>query len=285
MNPAIWMSGSLLSFCLMAVGVRELSITVGTSQVLLFRSLIGLFVVTLIIVIAKNNRLFKTNRTPLHVIRNLFHFFGQYGWFVGISLLPLAEVFALEFTVPVWTVIISAFVLKEGITIRKTLAIALGVTGVVVIVKPGGDIFDVGTLIVLAAAVCYSISHVSTKSLSSSEHPLTVLFYMCLIQLPVAFLLTGTNWVYPAALEWFWLFIVGLTALTAHYCITQAMRLAEAGVVVTLDFLRLPLISLVGIFLYGESFDSTLFVGAALMLVANLANLYKPKSTSSQLES
>lgn len=278
MKAALWMSGTIFSFCLMAVAARELSAHLSTMQILAFRSLIGLLVVTLIILWSKKTYLFATVRLPLHIGRNLFHFGGQFGWFLGIGLLPLAEVFALEFTVPFWTVLIAALFLNEKITRRKIGAVALGLIGVLVILKPGKEILDLAALIVLAAAIGYAISHSMTKSLSKTEQPLTILFYMCFIQLWLGVALVGTDWVLPNPMEWLWLLAVGLTALTAHYCIANAMKAAEAGVVVTLDFLRLPLIAVFGVVLYEEPFEISLMMGAGLMLAGNLLNLYKPKS-------
>ena len=276
MGVILWMMGALLSFCLMAVGARELSGDIATFQVLFFRSVIGLVVVSLIICRCKQFGLFATKRKNLHIGRNIFHFAGQYGWFVGIGLLPLAQVFALEFTVPIWTVIIAAIFLKEALTLRKLFAVLFGVLGVYVILNPGSELLDVASIIVLASAVCFSISHVSTKSLSNTEDALTVLFYMCLIQLPIGLVFSMASWVAPNLIQWLWIGIVGLMALTAHYCITRAMKISDAGIVVTLDFLRLPLITVIGILLYHEAYNASLVLGGMLMLLGNLVNIYQP---------
>ncbi|MCW8908883.1 MAG: DMT family transporter [Sedimenticola sp.] len=277
MGVVLWMTGTLLSFCLMAVGARELSGDIDTFQTLFFRSLIGLLVVSAVILWSGTPAHFATRRGLLHTGRNIFHFGGQYGWFTGIALLPLAEVFALEFTVPIWTLLFAALFLKEGLTLRKGVAILFGIAGVLVIVQPGTEIFDIASLIVIGAAICYAVSHVSTKALSSTESPLTVLFYMCLVQLPIGLLLSLAHWRMPDLVQWFWLVVVGVTALSAHYCITRAMQLSEAGIVVTLDFLRLPLIGVVGILFYHEAFDLALILGAALMLVGNLINVQQQR--------
>lgn len=277
MNVVIWMMGGLVSLSLMAVGARELAGQLTTFQILFFRSVISLFVISLIIYQSKQLHLFSSERIKLHIIRNVFHFVGQYGWFLGLGLLPLAHVFALEFTVPLWTLIIAALFLKEGINTRKVFAVLFGIGGVYIILRPGIEIVDSVSLIVLIAAVGYSASHVTTKSLSNTDDSLTVLFYMCLIQLPIGFLFTINDWILPNTYQCLWLTIIGITALTAHYCITNAMRLAEAGIVVTLDFLRLPLIALVGVAFYKEAFDLAVIVGASLMLFGNLINLSASK--------
>lgn len=278
MNVTLWMMGALVSLSLMAVGARELAGEISTSHILFFRSVIGLVIITLIILRSQKQQLFSTKRIKLHIVRNFFHFIGQYGWFLGLGVLPLAHVFALEFTVPIWTLIIAGIFLKEGITIRKVIAVLCGLSGVYVILNPGVEIVEYASLIVLVAAIGYSISHVTTKSLSGTEDTLTVLFYMCLIQLPIAFLLTINDWVLPNITQWFWLSIIGLSALTGHYCITNAMKLAEAGIVVTLDFLRLPLIAIVGVIFYNESFEVAVLLGASFMLLGNMINITKQKA-------
>lgn len=276
MHTVIWMSGTLLSFSLMAIGAREISQDIATPQTLFFRSVIGLVCVSMILLLSREREQIQTNKLGLHTLRNIFHFAGQYGWFLGIGLLPLAEVFALEFTVPIWTLIVAALALGEKITVHKLAAIALGTLGVLVILQPGFAIIDTASLIVLASAVCYAVSHTATKSLSSSDSAMCILFFMCLMQLPIGLVLSLSSWVWPAGVQWLWLLIIGLTALSAHYCMVRAMRHAEASTVVSLDFLRLPLIALVGIVLYSEQFEFSLLIGGLLMLIGNIVSLKQP---------
>ncbi len=278
-NKAVaWMLGALLSFCLMAVAARELSASLNTFQVLFFRSATGLLVVLLILSFTRRWTEVKTERRFLHISRNVIHLAGQYGWFLAIALLPLAEVFALEFTVPLWTALLAFLLLKEKLTVRKISAIALGFAGVVVIVQPGFESLNHGTMIMLAAAVGYSLAHVATKSLSQTESPLSIIFYMSLIQLPIAGALAASDWLWPQDSQWGWLGIIGVTSLSAHYCISSAMKHADASVVVTMDFLRLPAIAVVGTVAYGEKIEVALIIGALLMLAGNLINTFKPRN-------
>jgi len=269
-----------MSFCLMAVGVRELGGQIDTFQVLFFRSAIGFLVITFVIVGTRNTKLFYSRRISLHGMRNIFHFAGQYGWFVGIGLLPLAEVFAIEFTVPLWTALIAGIFLNEKFTVKKSISIALGILGVIVIVEPSIAIVEYGSLIVLGAAICYAISHTSTKALSSTESPLTILFFMCLVQLPIGFFFSLSNWKNPTDTQWFWIVSIGISALSAHYCMTKAMQYAEVTTVVTMDFFRLPLISVIGIVFYSEGFEITLIIGGIFMLLGNLLNTNVPRNRS-----
>lgn len=269
----LWMTGTIFSFTLMAVAGRELSGDINTFVILFFRSLLGLVVITLLIVTLKKTAYLKTSQIKTHLLRNSFHFLGQYGWFVGLGLLPLAQVFAIEFTVPFWTAIIAAVFLKDHLNSTKVFSIIIAFIGVLLIVQPSLDHFDSASLIVLAAAVCYSFAHTGTKILSKHNHTLTILFYMCLIQLPIAGVLMIPYWEMPNATQWGWILIVAVTALSAHFCMTQAMLTSTVTTVVTLDFVRLPVVGLVAFLLYQEPFGLLPIIGTAVIFLAMILNI------------
>jgi len=270
MKAVAWMAGALVFFSLIGVGARELTGEIPVFETLFFRSLTGILLVLSVVAARGKFTQLHTRRLRLHFTRNLFHFAGQYTWFLAIGLLPLAEVFALEFTVPVWTLIIAAVVLKEAVTGRKLISIALGLSGVLVIVRPGIDVVDPASLLALGAALCYAICHSATKVMALSESPFAVLFYMCLIQIPLGFFLALPRWVWPEGQQWGWLLLLGFSAMAGHYCMASAMAHAEVTKVVTFDFLRLPLIAVVGVIFYAEPFDLFILLGGGLMLLGNL---------------
>ena len=271
-RAALWMSGALLSFMAMAVAGRELSRELGTFQILFVRSFVGLAVVAVLIHRTGWIQL-RTTAFRAHLLRNITHFGGQYGWFYGIALIPLAEVFAIEFTVPIWTAVLATIVLGERMKALRAIAVAIGFCGVLVILRPGIAIVSPGALAVFAAALGYATSHVLTKRLSRTDTPLAILFYMTAIQLPLGLVPALPKWVWPSAALWPWVVVVAVTALSAHYCLARAFRLADATVVVPMDFLRLPLIAVVGFFAYGETLEVWVLVGAIIVFVGAWLNL------------
>lgn len=280
MQAVIWMLGSLASFSVLAIAVRELSGDVSIPQILFFRSFIGLACLSFLIFVVlgkhkgkKPTDYIMTQRLGAHTARSFVHFLGQCGWFLGIALLPLAEVFALEFTMPLWAMIFSLVFLGESLNLSKACAIVLGMIGVVVIVEPNYSFNSIASFIVLGAAICYAIAHGYTKMLSTTDDALTILFYSCLLQMPFALSLSLAHWAWPTWTQAGYLVIVGLSALLAHYCVSKAMIYGTLSQVITLDFLRLPLIGALGVLLYQESFSSNLVLGAVLMLLANLCIL------------
>jgi drug/metabolite transporter (DMT)-like permease len=200
-RAALWMSGALVSFSAMAIAGRQLSAELTTFQVLFFRSLGGLAVLAAFLQRSGWAQV-RTQVFGTHVLRNVAHFGGQYAWFYGIALIPLAEVFAIEFTVPIWTAILATIFLGERMTGLRALAVALGFAGILVILRPGVEAISVPALVVLGGALCFAISHIFMKRLSGSETPIAIPFYMTVIQLPIALLPALPQWAWPSAGLW-----------------------------------------------------------------------------------
>ncbi len=271
-RAAFWMFGAIFSFMAMAVAGRELSAELTTFQILFFRGLVGFAVVVFVLRRAGWWQL-RTRVFGTHLIRNLAHYGGQYGWFYGIALLPLAEVFAIEFTMPIWTAVFATILLGERVNAKRALGIAIGFAGVLVMLRPGIAAVSLAAFAVLGAALAYGFAHTLTKRLSGTDTPLAILFYTTAIQLPLAFFPALYDWTWPSAASWPWVLVVGLTALTAHYTLTRALMLEDAAVVMPMDFLRLPLIAVVGLILYGEPIQFWVFVGAVIVFAGSWLNL------------
>ncbi len=272
LRAVAWMGGTLVSFVLMAVAGRELSATFDTFEILAYRSMVGLVVVTALLA-PSGFAAVRTSQFGLHLVRNSVHFVGQFGWFYGIALIPLAEVVAIEFTVPIWAALLAVIMLGERMTAAKVAALILGTAGMLLILRPGMRVVDPAALVVLVGALGFSMSHVLTKRLTRRDAPLAILFYMTVLQLPMGLLPALDDLTLPSLVHGPWLVMVGITALSAHYCMARAFALADATVVVPMDFLRLPLIAVVGYLFYREGLDPLLFAGALLMLGGNYVNV------------
>src|SRR5262245_59966693 len=145
----LWMSGAVLSFSTMDIAVRQLLTHVGIFEVLFFRTFFALLVVVGFAVSRGWVAKFRTQRIGIHLLRNLTHFGGQYCWVFAISVLPLATVFAIEFTMPVWVALLAYFFLGERITGPRLVMLVLGLAGVMVILKPGAGVIQPAALIMV----------------------------------------------------------------------------------------------------------------------------------------
>jgi len=264
LRGALWMCGALLSFSLMAIAARELLRSMGSFEILFLRSLVS-FVLMLAVLPRFGLGALRTQLFGLHVLRNVLHFGGQYAWVYAIAMLPLATVFAIEFTMPVWTALLAMLILGERLNRGRAVMLALGVVGVLIILRPGFAVVQPAALAMLAGAFAYASVNISTKRLVKNDSAFAILFYMSAIQLPLGLFPALPQWVAPGAADLPWILAIGAAGLVAHYCITRALHIADAMLVVPIDFLRLPLIAVVGMLMYGEPLEAQILLGAAVI--------------------
>jgi drug/metabolite transporter (DMT)-like permease len=271
----LWMTGALLSFSAMAVSIRALSGSLRIMEILAIRNGCGLAI--LLALGAFNPALMRAltaRRLMLHAMRNTIHFGAQFLWAMGLTLLPLATVFALEFTMPAYTALLAVMFLGERMTPSRVGVVVLGFLGVLVILRPGLESFRPAAFLVLTAALGYAVAMTQTKALTRTETTFAILLWMNIIQLPLAlfgsdprsYLALGTADLLPVG-------AVALSGLASHFCLAQAFRSGDATLVVPLDFMRIPLIAVVGWWLYGEALDAYVFSGAGLIIAGVLWNL------------
>ncbi|MDH4324948.1 MAG: DMT family transporter [Betaproteobacteria bacterium] len=276
LRGVLWMGGAVLSFSTMAIAARELLAHMGAFQVLFLRSVVMLAIVLVILAQAKD-AVTSTRRLPLHVFRNVIHLGGQYCWVFAIGVLPLATVFAIEFTMPVWTAVLAFIFLGERLTRPRVVMLVLGVAGVVIILRPGFGFFHLGALVALGASFLYAGNMIATKKLSGTDSPLAVLFWMSVVQTPLSLAAAIPGWVAPPASQLPWMILIGVGSYTAHYSMTRAFKLADATVAVPIDFVRLPLIAVVGALFYNEAFDPLIIVGAAVIFAGTYYSLSRER--------
>jgi drug/metabolite transporter (DMT)-like permease len=275
---ASWMSGWLALMLVMAVAGREATRELNVFQLMEMRSVLSFFLLYPLIHLNGGIAIVKTKRLMQHIGRNLVHYGAQLGWFFALTLIPIGQVVAIEFTMPIWTAILAASFLGERMTVWKIAAIMLGLIGVLIIVRPATGAVNPGQLIALAAAVGFGISVAMVKSLTRTEKTLAIIFWMLVVQSVAGFVPTLVAWTWPSAYTWGWIVVIAICGTFSHFCMVRALSYADATIVIPMDFLRVPLTATAGWLIYGERLDMLTVLGAALILTGNLLNL-KPTST------
>jgi drug/metabolite transporter (DMT)-like permease len=267
------MAGWLACIVVMTVAGREATSRISVFQVMELRSLMGILLLYPLVRRAGGLRAMKTPHLKRHVLRNIVHFGAQCCWFLALTLIPLAQVISIEFTMPIWTAILAVAFLGERMGVWKTTAVVLGLVGVVIIVRPFGGEVSSGQLIALTAAVGYAMSVTLVKSLTRTDKVIVIVFWMVVIQAALGVIPAIALWQWPSAYVWGWLVVIGFCGTYSHWCLTQALLNADATIVVPMDFLRVPLAALTGWLVYAERVDLLTAAGAALILGGNLLNL------------
>ncbi|KUP92535.1 DMT family transporter [Tritonibacter horizontis] len=271
----IWMIGAILSFSAMAVAGREASLSLDTFEIMMYRSCVGVLVVTILITALRRWPQVGFSHIKQHGLRNMAHFTGQNLWFYAVSVIPLAQVFALEFTSPIWVILLAPIFLGEKLTRMRGLAVCLGFVGILIVARPSPATFNIGLACAAASAVFFALTNIATKRLTRTESIWSIMFWLTVMQLVLGIVFAGWDLdiALPDAQNLPFLLIIGCAGLSAHFCITNALSLAPAAVVVPIDFVRLPFIALLGWLIYSEPVEIWLFVGAALILTGNFLNI------------
>lgn len=270
-----WMTVALFAFTLVAVTGRGAAKGLSTLDIMFYRSWLGVFILAMI-QYAMGRRVLDltTRQLPLIGLRSAVHFVAQYSWLHALALIPLTELFAIEFTAPLWTALLAPIFLGERMTPTRLVAAMLGFIGILVVVRPGGMTIGPGALSALTAAICFAFHYLMTKRLTRGDSAFLLLFYMMAIQAGLSTLLALPTLRVPDPASALWVLGLTVVGLAAHYALTQAFKLADAIVVAPLDFLRLPLIAVLGVVFYAEPLDPLVLAGAGIIVAANVVNIW-----------
>jgi len=208
--------------------------------------------------------------------RNISHFAGQNLWLLAVTAAPLAQVFALEFTSPIWAMFLAPFFLGEPLTRIRLICALIGFVGVLIVARPGAATgLTPGLISAGLAAFCFGATAVFTRLLTRTESITCILFYLTATQTVFGLVCAGIDgdMALPDATTLPWLVVIGVAGLVAHSCMTMALSIAPAAVVMPIDFARLPIIALVGVMLYAEPLQWTVLIGAVMIFGANYLNI------------
>lgn len=274
-RAALWMSGAIASFSTMAIAGREAGQQLDTFEIMTYRSLIGLIIVVLILTASGSWTQISRQHLGTHLIRNTAHFTGQNLWFYAVTLIPLAQVFALEFTSPLWVVLLSPLILGEPLTRIRLQAAVLGFIGILIVARPSPETMNIGIVTASSSAIFFALTIMFTKRLTRHESIASILFWLTAMQLVMGLLMAGWDGdiSIPNSATAPWLLLIAIAGLSAHFCMTNALSIAPATVVVPIDFARLPVIALLAMLIYSEPLDIWILCGGIVIFAANYMNI------------
>ena len=274
-KAVVYMTGAIGSFSAMAVAGREVSFELDTFEIMMYRSFVGIAVVLVLGWYFGTLRHITRRHVGTHFTRNLAHFTGQNLWFYAVTVIPLTQLFALEFTNPLWVLLLSPMVLGERLTRMRVLAAVMGFAGILIITRPWEFGISFGVTTAALSAVAFAWTTLMTKKLTRTESVTCVLFYLTVMQAVFGVVCAGYDGdiAVPSMTALPYVMVIALCGLLAHFCITSALALAPATVVIPVDFARLPMIAVIGMLAYGEALDIMVLAGAVLIFVGNYSNI------------
>jgi drug/metabolite transporter (DMT)-like permease len=269
LKAALWMTGAIASFTGMAIAAREINGVHDSFEIMAARSVIGLGIVVMVGALTGQLGRISTDRLGGHALRNLVHFTAQNLWFWSLTMIPLAQVFALEFTSPIWVILLSPLFLGERLTTSKLIAAGLGFAGILIVARPDLTNLTPGVMAAAASALGFAATTILTKRLTRDEAIITILFWLTAFQAVFGILAAAhdgqINW--PTGQTLPWLGLIGVCGVLAHFSLTSALTLAPASFVMPFDFVRLPVIAVIGALAYGEPIDPFVLGGGVVIFL------------------
>lgn len=260
---------STLIFASMHALVRHLSGNLHPVEIAFFRSIFGLAAIAPLMWRVGPPVLISRN-PGLLAVRGLVGSLSLMTWFYGLSITPIATATALSFTSVIFASIGAAIFLKERMRLRRWTAVALGFAGVLIIVRPGFAVFEPGSLVIVLAATLWGVGIVLVKTIARTDETVTIVAWTAI------WLIIGTAipawffWVPPTWQQLGWLLLIGILGTAGTFAWTEALKTADASLVIPTDFTRLVWAGAIGLVAFGEIPDRWMWIGAALIIGSTL---------------
>jgi drug/metabolite transporter (DMT)-like permease len=287
--------GASFVFSINDAAIKFLADDYALHQVVLMRSVVGMVLILAVIVPWEGGyHLLRTRRLGVHLLRGACLVVANMAFFLALAAMPLAEAVAIFFVSPMLITLFSVVFLAERVGPRRWVAVAGGLLGVVIMLRPGTGAFQVAALLPLLAAAAYAVLHTLTRRIGATERAATMAFYIQIAFLlsslamglafgdgrfaaqddpSLAFLLRG--WVWPAAADWPLIVLVGVSSAMGGFLISQAYRLCEAALVAPFEYVAMPLAIFWGVAIFGEWPDAATWTGIALILGGGLYMIWR----------
>jgi drug/metabolite transporter (DMT)-like permease len=272
----------LALFCTMDAMVKALGGVYGPFQLMLFRSAIALVPIAIIVWRAGELSIVRSRRPWLHAVRILAGLGSMGGFFYVFPRMALVDAYAISFAAPLFMVALAVPMLGEQVGWRRWSAVAVGFVGVLVMLDPFGISFHTMSLVVLAATFCYALSTVMVRLTSRYDHDAATMFWFALVSSIVSLFGGVADWVWPSAMDWVWLIVLGLLGGIAQVLVTRAWRLAPASILAPFDYASIMLAVLYGYLWFHEEPSWTVWLGLPLVIGSGLYILHRERVRASQ---
>ncbi len=244
--------------------VRHISESINPYEQTCFRHIVGILILAPFVIRGGWINL-RTHQIKLNVFRNFVGNAGTTLSFLSVTMISLTDSLTLHFTLPIFAILFALIILKERVGPHRWIAVVFGFAGVLVVLRPGFQEVNLGMLVALGAAACFGLSDILLRKLSRTDMTLSIVFLSFVFQLPFSLPLALPDWVTPTPTELLWLTAMGATSFGAQWSLSKAYILADASVVSPVLFIRLPMVSAIGIVFFNQVTDIWTWIGAVII--------------------
>ena len=255
---------SMALFSAMNALISDAAPTVPTPQMVFLRNAFGLLLMSCVC-LPRGSGFFRTRKLREHITRSVVGIVSMELWFYGISLMPVTQATALSFTNPIFTTLLAMLFLGEKVGVRRWCAIAAGLLGALIIVRPGYLPMGYASCVVLLASAMMASVGLFVKTLPRSEHATLIVFYTTLFMTLFCAPLALYVWRPLHSAEWQLMLAIGLLGVLAQWSLAHALARAEMSVLMPFDYTRLIFTAAIAYVWLGETLDLYTLLGAAII--------------------
>lgn len=269
-----WMCMATLISSISGAMVRELAGEIPTFELVFFRNLIAMAVL-IPIVLRQGVGLPDRSQLPYYGMRILFAFAAMVFLFYALARMPLADVYALQYTIPLFTILLAVLFLSQKADIHSWAAVFVGFVGTLIVMRPGIIEITLAALGAITAACLSAGSNTTIKILARKDNAEAITLWTNIGMLPLALIPTVFVWVTPTAEQWPLIIGVGVVSSIGGYCFTRAVSAADARIVQPFQFSRMVFATAIGWIMFSEFPDLWTWVGAAVIFGASYYIVYR----------
>lgn len=277
----LWMLGATFMFVLMHGAIRNLAGEIDPFEIAFFRNFFGVLFLTPVFM-RHGLKPLRTRQFGMHFWRAVINLTNMVAFYFGLSMTPLAEATALNFTAPLFATLLATVFLGETFRIRRTIALAVGFIGAIVILRPGVEAINPGALFVIFAAVLWGGIMIMIKVMARTESVLSLTTWVMLLMTIMSLPPTLYFWTTPTPIQFAWLAFIAVTGTIGQLMLAQALKEAEATAIMPIDFFRLVWAAVIGYFAFTEIPDIFTWVGGIMIFGSATYIAFREKKLHTQ---
>ena len=277
---------TLAMFCLSVndVLVKGLSTAYPIWEIIFFRAFSGV-IVSIILIFYFGWQTLKTTKPIGHLTRAFSSVACVVFYFYGLKYLMLSENVAIVHSAPIIATLLAVPILGEKLGLNRIIAVTIGFIGVIVIVKPGSDLFRIESLFPLAAAFFMATTYLATRFLMSTESSVAIIFYYSFALLITSLIFFPNDFVIPSLFNLIPLMSLGIMGSLGHYFLSQAAKSAEVVVITPFEYTSFIFLGVMGYFFYNEIPDVSVYIGALLIILSGIYIVYREQQKKKNIVS
>ena len=270
----IFMILSVISFSVMDIVVKLMSSHYPTGQLIFFRGFFGLIPILFIIPKERFGNLLKTEKIKLHLVRAFGGAFAMTFLYLGLKFLPIADAITISFAAPIFATIFSIIFLNEKVRLIRWLAIFFGLTGVIIVLKPGTELFTYYSFFPILFCIGFATISIAIKKLSKTEPDYLIALYFTLVLILFGLISFSMGWKKIDIADIHYLIIIGLSGSIGNIFLTKSIREADISLVTPIKYLSLVFAIIAGWLIFNE-IPSILTISGAVLIILSTFVIFK----------